>query len=125
MNEVGEKLQALRSRASRALAQDDNAAAPSVLTPLIPSPFGPHPLSPSPPCGEGGRKGSPSFPLSTFVERGTGGEDYGEGDGGEDREASELVILSAAGAKDLLSHRCEGPISDAAGLHCPLRAVSR
>src|SRR6266568_6785016 len=97
MNEVGEKLQVLRSRASRALAQDDNAAAPSVLTPLIPSPFGPHPLSPSPPCGEGGRKGSPSFPLSTFVERGTGGE----------------------GAKDLLSHRCEGPISGAAGLHCP------
>ncbi|HXL06257.1 MAG TPA: hypothetical protein VN964_04965 [Gemmatimonadales bacterium] len=30
-------------------------------------------------------------------------------------EASELVILSAAGAKDLLSHRCEGPISGAAG----------
>jgi len=25
------------------------------------------------------------------------------------REASEPVILSAAGAKDLLSHRCEGP----------------
>src|SRR5437660_4691016 len=24
-------------------------------------------------------------------------------------EASELVILSAAGAKDLLAHRCEGP----------------
>ena len=30
-------------------------------------------------------------------------------------EESELVILSAAGAKDLLSHRCEGPISGAAG----------
>src|SRR5213082_1845844 len=44
---------------------------------------GPHPLSPSrglTPCpplrirGEGGRKGSPEFPLSTSVERGTGGE---------------------------------------------------
>src|SRR6266567_2668282 len=30
-------------------------------------------------------------------------------------EASELVILSAAGAKDLLSHGCEGRFSGAAG----------
>src|SRR5205085_6199050 len=33
---------------------------------------GPHPLSPSPPCGEGGRKGSPSFPLSTLWRGGQG-----------------------------------------------------
>src|SRR5205807_6668608 len=39
--------------------------------------------------GEGDRRGlSPSLSL---------------------HEASELVILSAAGAKDLLAHRCEGP----------------
>src|SRR5438105_12418812 len=30
-------------------------------------------------------------------------------------EASELVILSAAGAKDLLAHRCEGPAFDEGG----------
>src|SRR6266566_6985107 len=91
--------QVLRSRACRALAQDDNLAPVLVLTPLIPSPFGPHPLSPSPPCGphpfdplslrERGNSVRPSFPLSTFVERGTGGEDYGGGTGREDTNESE------------------------------------
>src|SRR2546429_2442060 len=62
-------------------------------------------LTPCPPlriCGEGGRKGSPEFPLSTSW-RGGQGVRTNEGE----RSA---VILSAAGAKDLLSPRCEGPV---------------
>jgi len=69
-----EEQQVLRSRACRALAQDDNAA---------------RGLKEN----EGGRVVS-LFSLP---------------------EASELVILSAAGAKDLLAHRCEGRWSGAAG----------
>ncbi len=66
-----EEQQVLRSRASRALAQDDNAASPRERKKWrIREWEGRFPLPPS--------------------------------------ETSELVILSAAGAKDLLVHRCEG-----------------
>ena len=41
----------------------------------------PHPFDPLS-LRERGNSVCPSFPLSTFVERGTGGEDYGEGDRG-------------------------------------------
>src|SRR5881275_583108 len=50
-----DRKQVLRSRACRALAQDDNAASLRKR--------------------KKGRNGGPSFPLSTSVERGTGGED--------------------------------------------------
>src|SRR5205807_2768000 len=52
--------QVLRSRARRALS--------------------PHPLSPSPHTRRGGTKGESRVPPLHIVERGTGGEDYGEGD---------------------------------------------
>src|SRR5256884_9092701 len=54
--------QVLRSRALRAL--------------------GPHPLSPSPHTRRGGTKGQSRVPPLHIVERGTGGEDHGEGDPG-------------------------------------------
>src|SRR5438552_18592410 len=41
--------------------------------------IGPHPLPPSPPCGEGGTKDRSVVPPLHIVERGTGGEDWGEG----------------------------------------------
>src|SRR5438874_7984534 len=66
------------------------------LTPLIPSPFGSSPFDPRSrrvltplipsPFGRGETRARPSFPLSAFAERGTGGEDYERGTAGEDHE---------------------------------------
>src|SRR5438270_397000 len=48
----------------RGETRSDRRSRPPVLTPLIPSPF-----------GRGETRARPSFPLSAFAERGTGGED--------------------------------------------------